>query len=179
MSKVLNPWLFLYLEPGSVAWLCSNQTPLQARRHSPCLSPLSCTGDFLQWGLSVVPGKTGKRLKPSQPKFGVCSVFFDIFADDPVFGSYNAFAEGHCNNLLLVFHKMTAFLHQSSGTAHHETVEGDVHLGTNGSIRQSLDANMVIPKDALWQWVSLSPAPTVPNLLLALILIEIWLSISL
>ena len=99
--------------------------------------------------------------------------FFDIFADDPVVCSYNAFAEGHCNNLLLGFHKMTVFLHQSSSTAHHKTVEGDVHLGTNGSMWQSLDGNVVIPKDALWQWVGLSPDPTIPNLLLALFLMEI------
>lgn len=93
----------------------------------------------------MVPGKTEKR----QPKFGVCFGFFDIFADNPVFCSYNAFAEGRCNNLLVIFHKMTVFSRQSSATTHHKTVEGDVHLGTNGSIWQSSDGNVVIPKDTL------------------------------
>lgn len=72
-------------------------------------------------------------------------VFLDIFTDDAVFGSCNAFAEGHCKNLWLVFHKVTVLLHRSSSVAQHATVEGDVRLGTEGSIQQS---NMVIPKDA-------------------------------
>lgn len=66
----------------------------------------------------MVPRKAGKRLKPSQPKFGVLSVGFFLHVCSQLSILFlQCLCGGCCNTLMLIFHRMVVALCQSSSPA--------------------------------------------------------------
>lgn len=119
---------------------------------------------YLQGGVAVAPGKTEKRLKPQQPKFCVCSDFWHIYR--------RSGTQGFVPVMPLL--KDAAIIHCSlskswlcCGRAQLQLTARQVRAMCTWSLmarssKASRAVGQLVPKDALWHRIGLSPAPIVP-----------------